>query len=440
MASIILSKYLVQEPDDFLGTEVFRERREAADVREEDRDLAALGLELGHLAGGQDLVRHLAGDVAHQRVLQVLPLPETGDHVIDGGGELREFVVALPRDGGVEVPLPDRPYRVADHRQRASQPAGGGDRHPDRCDDRQQHGGQAAEQQVMQPSDHVVRIDVGAQQADGASAAVANRHEGAHPGAPLIGDEPGGDLRRGEVERGEVDRLERLAEVGLVRPLLLGVNDEVRGCRMLRVARDDVEVFDLDVLAPVGIAGSPQVRLEVVIAGGVLVGSHTDPEVLIHVHHGGRRAGHRQHRGLDLPHEAAANLVIQQREKHAICHQGHRDEADGKLGPEFQAGPALAPGSRNVGFGERFPGRRQSGGDSSHVAWFPDCGEIRRGPASRGVRPPSEIPHGPRGPALIQSARRGWGFTALPAVVRGPRGVKPRSSTNHERDRLRAAA
>ena len=83
----------VEEGDDRGGGEVFAEGGEAAEIGEEDGDLAFFAAEGGAVA--EELRGDLGGDVFVEEVADAVAFVEAAGHLVEGFGEAAEFIVAV---------------------------------------------------------------------------------------------------------------------------------------------------------------------------------------------------------------------------------------------------------------------------------------------------------------------------------------------------------
>ena len=116
-----LVEIIVQERKDILGSEFLGEAGETTHIGEEDGNLAALALEVGHFSGAYNFIRELAGHVANECSLENIALLQSCGHFIDCKRDLRKFVSRACVQSGVEFAISDCDNGIVQFSQGARQ-------------------------------------------------------------------------------------------------------------------------------------------------------------------------------------------------------------------------------------------------------------------------------------------------------------------------------
>ena len=144
---------VVEHADDLLGRQPLGQGRESPHVAEEDRDVPALLFQGELLRILQDLVDHLAGDVARERPLDHLLLAKVLRHLVERLGQRADLVPRGNRQVDLEVPGGDG-ARALDQAHHGPREHGGQPEGPDDPDD--DHGGADDDRRVPRGGDRLV--------------------------------------------------------------------------------------------------------------------------------------------------------------------------------------------------------------------------------------------------------------------------------------------
>ncbi len=177
---------LVELGDHRLGRELLGQGREAAEVDEEHRELAAGARQRDPAGLAQELGGHVLAHVALERALDQLALAQARRHVVERVAERLELVARRDRDARAELAPPDLPRRAAQREQRPRDPARQDETHGER---RGQHhqpdteqrraqiaigghlGFERGEQQEPRVGHRRARVELGAQREEALAAA-----------------------------------------------------------------------------------------------------------------------------------------------------------------------------------------------------------------------------------------------------------------------------
>ena len=163
----------------------------------------------------------------------------------------------------------------------------------------------------MQSLDGFRRADVHADRSHRLIARITDRRICGKPKSPLIAHKFLVGLKVIEVDKViGIRALVDVADIRFVHTIFLGIQNEFGCFGVLRVRAHRVDILDVDVAAPIGVAGEPQFFFELLVGGSILIGTRADPIVRVGIDHGGCRGRDGEHICAHQVHEQLLRRTV----------------------------------------------------------------------------------------------------------------------------------